>query len=456
MKKKMTRRLAASLCLCLLLGATACGADVELSEYKQALAAIEQEDYTTAYELLLVSKDRRAAEELEKFVFVPTKYTHKNSSGSDVVYEYTYDTLGNLLKKRTTYENGEEYVMEYTYSGYKMLTRYRQGPDTTYSYRYTYDSAGNRVQEWYLDRNGDWLGKTTFVYDEQNHCLSKEVLEKDTADDPEPKLSESKYDTYDTEGRMLSSEETYYYQGEAFEQSTSYYTYEEDGSYCVVNYADGFEEESDLITTTYYDADGKVLKGNRRTDAANDPYVTYEYRYNERGDVEYYHEYFAPNERDEVSLYEYDDQGNLLKKETTDLAGETSYIETYTYDGAGNYLTHEWADLDVNSWQKEEYTYDAEGHLLTQKVDYNGGWSTTTCTYDEQGNKVKEEQESEFGSYTRKYEYDQWGNATRYFQYRIETIGETAVEKTAQWQLRYYPKGVPDEVQSAIDNAYME
>lgn len=452
MKKKTNRLWAALLCLCLLPGLTACGETaVEKTAYQQALDAIQVRDYETAYTLLKGSKDRRAAEELEKFVFVPEEYTFKNSGNTDIVYEYAYDELGNLLKEKTTYAPDEQYLNEYTYSGYKQLSYHFQGVGNVFSYKYTYDSAGNRVQEWHLDRNGDWIGKTTYTYDEQNHCLSKEVLEKENAQDMTPEVTETRYYTYDTEGRMLSSEYTFYYEGALMGRTTVYNTYEADGSYREETREEGSDTGFNQISTTYYAADGKVLKVERRRDDETEPYLTYEYRYNERGDVAYYHEYAAASGREEVTLYEYDDEGRLLKTETTDREGETVYIETNTYDQAGNCLTHEEVDLDVNSWRKVVNTYDQQNHLLRVKDDYNGGWATTTYTYDQQGNKVKEEQESSTGTYTKKFEYDQWGNVIDYFQYRTETIGETAVEKTARWVLRYYPETVPAKVQHAID-----
>lgn len=452
MKGRMKRWLAAGLCCVLWLGMTACGEEVKKSGYQQALDAIAKEDYDAAYALLKESKDRRAAEELKKFVFVPVKHTFKNSNGTDNIYQYTYDALGNLLQKKTTYTGGE-YLHKYTYSGYKMMSYYYQNSGYVYAYKYIYDSAGNRVQEWHLDRNGDWIGKTTYTYNEQNLCLSKETINKENAQDMTPELAETRYYTYDGEGRVLSDEHTCYYEGEVLEKYTIYYTYEQDGSYCEVTHSEGSDSGLNLVSTTYYDADGKVLKGERRTDEEPESYTTYEYRYNARGDVEYYHEYYAPNETEKVTLYEYDDQGHLLKKETTDQAGETTYIECNTYDEAGNRLTHEKVDMAVNSWYKEVSIYDEQNRLLTQKDDYDGGWANTTYTYDDRGNVIKEEQESCTGSYTETFTYDEWGNAISSFRYRVETIGETAIEETALWDLLYYPEGIPENVQQVIESA---
>ncbi|MBE6807302.1 MAG: hypothetical protein E7527_04750 [Ruminococcaceae bacterium] len=453
MKGKSKRIAAALLCLCLLAGTTACGEEKpEKSAYQQGMEALEKKDYVTAYKQLKESKDRRAAQVLEKFRFVPVKYTSKQSNGRDNATTYTYDENGNLVREERIGTDGSRLV-ECTYSGNKLITRKTQqrAGDTT-TQVYVYDAKGNLTMVRYLNRNGDWLGQTIYTYDEQGRCLSEEKAMMEEASELTPQLNYTRYHTYDSEGRVLTQTDTYYYEGEIEEKSTLYYTYEEDGSYCEVWISEvAYHNDPKLTQTTYYDAKGKELRGESQYEDETEPYYVFEYRYNDRGDVEYdHHRYFA---EEEVTLYTYDEAGNLLEQETTTLEGEQTYFACNTYDERGNRLTHELADVKANFWCKIVCTYDAENRLLTQKRDDKNGWESTTNTYNDQGQLEKEEMEGEHSSHTKTFTYDPWGNVIASFQYHVNDGSEVASEQATQWELRYYPEGVPEDVQAAMDRA---
>lgn len=452
MTGKWKQFLAGGMCACLLMGATACGEKQEekKSEFQQALEAIEQRKYEAAYTLLKESKDRRAAEELEKFVFVPVQYTVKNSYGTDNTYTYTYDALGNLLSRRTMGADGNA-VIEYTYSGYKMTSYRRQSAYATNSRTYTYDAAGNLLMVRYLDRNGDWLGQTIYTYDAAGRCLSEEKATMEEASDLTPQLDHTAYRTYDEKGRVLSEICTYYYEGVMEQKSTIKCVYEQDGSYCETRHNEGSASGMEPTYIEYYDAQGKPLRGESWEEGAEEPYYTYVYSYNDRGDVETYRSQFLGQE--EVETYVYDEAGRLLEKQKVTPKGNVLAAECNTYDEQGNRLTHETANTEGNYWSKEVCTYDAEGRLLTEKYDHNSGWESSVYTYDEQGRRIKDQQETDRGSRTQAYTYDEWGNVSASSAYDVQQGAEYASEKSVQWQLQYYPEGVPAEVQDAIGMA---
>ena len=451
---KRTRRnrwLALGLCLCLMAGLTACGEETaeDKTEFQQALEAIEQEDYQAAYTLLKASKDRRAAEELEKFVFVPVKMTRKDSDGIDESYIYTYDDLGNLLTFKSTDPTGD-ILRKYTYSGYKKTSYWSQSKAYTYGYTYTYDAAGNLVMERFLDRNGDWLGQTTYTYDDQGNCLSEETARMNEAQDLFPGLETTRYYTYDAKGRMLTEKVSDYYDNELVGYTATEYTYEADGSYRKVNTID--EGDPDLVRThtAYYDAQGREVRGEWQFHNEDEPYVNYEYQYDDKGNKTY--SYHRSHKVEEVTTRTYDDRGNLLEQKVTNPAGDLLSLTVNEYDQQGNLLTADVVYAETNEWRKEAYTYDQHNRVLTYKRSSDNGWEDITYTYDEQGNKITETKEGNRSSYTITYEYDAWGNVVRYFKYETYVSGiENADEQTARWELRYYPNGIPEEVQMVID-----
>ena len=108
----MKKWMSLGLCLLLLLSMTACGKTEEPASdpdpvadenYTAGLAKLEEGDWQAAYDLLKAATDPNAAEELEKFVFVPTKLAIEQSdSGENSVTTYTYDKAGRLLEEKKT------------------------------------------------------------------------------------------------------------------------------------------------------------------------------------------------------------------------------------------------------------------------------------------------------------------------------------------------------------------
>lgn len=79
--------------------------------------------------------------------------------------------------------------------------------------------------------------------------------------------------------------------------------------------------------------------------------------------------------------YEYDDNGNLLKKTECKYTDLAPWITTYTYDANGNLIKVVYT-YDGKTVSTTEYTYNAEGQKLTSTSDS----SKYTYSYDEKGN----------------------------------------------------------------------
>ena len=101
----MKKWMSLGLCVLLLLSLTACGGGLacdplplpEDADYRYGMEQLELGNLTKAYGYFKASTDPKAAAQLEKFAFVPTTVTRKNSNGRDLVHTFTYNERGNLL-----------------------------------------------------------------------------------------------------------------------------------------------------------------------------------------------------------------------------------------------------------------------------------------------------------------------------------------------------------------------
>ena len=116
-------------------------------------------------------------------------------------------------------------------------------------------------------------------------------------------------------------------------------------------------------------------------------------------------------------------------------------------------MTYEYFYGDT-SWGNNTYTYDEQNRLLTKKHMSNTGWSQNTYTYDEAGYCIKVEQDGADEDYVCESTRDAYGNILTYEYTKEDSDGGLYVEQnTAQWVLRYYPDGTPDDLQQALISA---
>ena len=433
-----------SLCLAalLLLSLTACGKTdlLEEANYRYGMEQLGLGNFAKAYDYFRDSTDPRAAEMLEKFVFVPTTVTRTDSKGRDAVYTYTYDEQGNLLSRTTkgnlNWTAETDFATTYTYDAqnHRLSYTYYSEGKVQMAMAYTYDADGHMLTQTEHDADGVLVFRADCTYDDHGNLLT---LCKWSPEERETSNSETVY-TYDDQDRILTRTETY--EGEG---STVYtYIYEEDGTY---RYFYDYPNHDGVVYTHtfWYDAEDRIVKHeelNKETGQVDEDYET---RYDERGN-EVYHRSVSYGE-ETIRTTTYNEQGQELvcehKKD-----GETYSMFSYTYNEAGKPLTHEYFYGD-ESWARIAYTYDEQNRLLTEKQTHDYGWKNLTYIYDAAGNLVKVEQKGSDEDYVCECTRDAYGNILTYTYTKEDSDGGLYVEQnTAQWTVQYYPDGTPDDV----------
>ncbi|MBQ7088819.1 MAG: hypothetical protein IJN04_04175 [Clostridia bacterium] len=445
----MKKWMSLGLCVLLLLSLTACGGtdknpDTADENYAQGMAKLEEGNLTEAYDLFQRSADPKAAEMLEKFVFVPTAVTCEDSKGADYITTYTYDERGNLLEN-------------------KSLGKYNWNSVRDTGNRYSYDEANRRLSHTYWDGDG-FISKNFFFYDEAgNETLNMSYEKGDltlctrsTYDERGNLLTEKHYTeyeqdisysavhTYDDQDRLLTSDITnekgnYVYR----------YTYAEDGSYHY-SYVRDVEVEDSMVPVThthYYDKEDRLL-GYLETAEDGTVYEKSETRYGADGRVIYdYSLYDWPGLTRSETLMEdtLNDKGETILSQRTE-DGEVVSATEYAYDERGNMVS-----MRSSNFRTMTRTYDEQNRILTSRETWPDGWENNTYTYDEAGNRVKKEWESSVSAGTVEYTYDAWGNPLS--ASRCHTDESFVSRKTAKWELRYYPDGVDNTIRFVINEA---
>lgn len=152
--------------------------------------------------------------------------------------------------------------------------------------------------------------------------------------------------------------------------------------------------------------------------------------------------------------YEYNDQGNLIRKYSSDSDGSISEV-TYTYDENGNCLTESYIDNDSYHYEIS-YEYDQEGYLIRQSYQGSDNYQpVTTYEYDESGNLIRERMQSNFGP----------DSITEYFYTNHLCICEKLENDYGDWIITsnfYHPNGnlfyenviIGQEYESILTHSY--
>lgn len=423
----MKKLFALCLCVVLLFSLTACDG----TDYYYAKMQLMLGNDAKGYDLLLQSDDPRAAEELGKFVFVPTVHRAVISTGWDVETTYTYDDRGNLTQKLARGEDGNREPVSdawHLYYTNGVLTSEVEQTDvgaTTNIYdrqgrllcatgpynvqTCTYDDKGNLVSEVWRDHSG---GESTYVY------------------------------TYDEEGRKLT--QRHIWDGEEQENHITY-TYHPNGN---LQCEEEYYFEGHFLS--YYDEEGRFTESYRVMGEEKE--LLSQKRYDEAG-REIYHRDTSGYEVPLITETTYNEQGLVTERKTYAEDPEDEYFSMarYTYDADGNRLTTDSTGPN-NEWYKEVCTYDQQGRRLTQKTTSLRHWANETVTYDEGGYVQTYVTESDGGSENVVFERDANGNPTKYTRYRVLNGIETATEYTVTWQRMYYPDGIPEPVAEVLEN----
>lgn len=460
---------------------------------EEAKGAIADGRYEAAYRYLLTDSSDEAAKLRENFCYVPVQATDRRngqvvSSGqwtyTEMGYpinqemcendssgetkektkdEYTYDDKGRVkthtvIHIRKGKESREETT--YTYDEFDRVTRkeYAAGSgagSVGYVYNYDYDQQGNCIREELIGGAGYNSHVYTFTYNERNQLLTR------YEDFGQGKWNKYEY-AYDADGNTLLEKTTR--SGGEWTKAVSTYENGVQTSYEYTtewgDYKKWHLEGGKKYSESYANGGNNHSKGISEGDKQLYNYWSF------RGDVD--ETFYNYDDEDKLltvlcwmettgnyDRYYYDEWGNCTKVEQyvvtdpdnpdgTAKFRQTLEAYTYVYDEEGNILQKEFRNNEGGIY---EYTYDAKGNLLNHKQSNRSGtyWRTETYTYDENGNRLSKREEHYDGSWTEE---------------TFNEAGHLLTKKTNtgkcyeyQWDLCYYPEGIPADLQSLLEDA---
>ena len=295
---------------------------------------------------------------VEGEVFV-TKETIQ-STYSDLLkgYTYEYDESNRLIKKE--YWIGEEGCSEryeYTYddNGNIVCETYvvdasSQNPTEVYTYTWEYDEAGNLVTYKMVYNNDNSFNTITeYKYDERGNLLDEYC--RVYPEEENGFLGRITYE-YDANNRVIKKMESYS-EGEIYQWET--YEYDAAGNQVRTLIGYNTQSEASIEQKFEYDDRGNLIKHTNIQRGELAWYIVYEY--DEEGRVLKKLEY---NEKDELGksyLYEYDKWGNEIQYEEA-WQGEVQIRKNREYDENGIMIrmsNYRMDTCEVIEWIEYEY-----------------------------------------------------------------------------------------------------
>ena len=251
------------------------------------------------------------------------------------------------LLKQTVYdaEGNEIYRTQYNYENGRLVSErnYTDGRETDTKF-YSYNENGLVIQEKYTFDEIPSAGWTnTYEYDRHGR-----VIRRYTVYDSDKPAEEMRTE-YDELGR-ISREEN--------KDSVTTYTYGENGSYTVLTEYKNEATVSRLETLT--DERGNIIRERSyRNDELTRDYV---YEYNENGQK--IKDYSCPTDSSssisELTVYEYDERGNLVRITMTFDPAKITSIHSYEYNEHGEKtkeLRYTYMDSELESFTMVVYEY---------------------------------------------------------------------------------------------------
>ncbi|TBL71232.1 polymorphic toxin type 30 domain-containing protein [Paenibacillus thalictri] len=314
---------------------------------------------------MTASKDKRGSITLFKYD-ANRKVTEKRTQldldkSGNVVYAveaYTYDPMGNMIKKSISDSKDEAFYRETIYTYYDNNAVATVADNSGAFARNRYDRNGNIIKTEKL-RDGDQYDFTKFTYDSMNRVTQRiQLVDSDDFDSEAgynvPELKDDEYPDklrvitgyeYDSVGNRVKEIEP-----RAFAVSSS--------------------EDREAFTVRYtYDALNRVKQTIRKVNGAD---LSTQYNYDEAGN-----KIAERNERNFETSYSYDNMNHL--QTVTDPEQHTL---AYQYDLAGN------RTIVTNAQQNSvSYSYDKLNRLVTVTDAYNVVIQRNM--YDANGNVIK-------------------------------------------------------------------
>lgn len=368
--------------------ATVATDDIKAPKYDEAISLLEKKDLEAAYKIFLELGDYKdAANQLKKFVFMPTSQVSLKSGATQTV-ECTLDDKGFPIKVIINDYTGRSTTHEYTYNeDGNFLKNIKTATNFNQSFEYEYDTNGKIIKETFVGNTGI-TRITEHTYD-QSGILTNTVI---------------------TVNNDLLYRYEYTYT--ASKKIASKISVSSDGTRDIIDEYD-YDDNDRLIRT-------KTLTGDNGT-------IMCTYEYNTVG-LKSKQELFYNDETTPYYVYEYfyDANGNILKEECKSKDASGGHTTEYEYDEAGNQirLLYSYGVGDAKTPDIEQsYTYDDKSNVINKKY-----YSHQTKYY-------------EYDTFV----YDDYGNAIK----KTHITSSALHEKTeTEYKLVYLPCGLTDNIKS--------
>lgn len=346
------------------------------SDYREAKALIKKGELEAAYALLLSLGDYKDAEELlARFTYVPVEgsFTSFSAEGKELLgydHEFTYDENGRPVHYCSG-SNATSYI--YDEKGNLLEERFTNA-HYTYLTAYAYDEHGNRIR---MSRGAS--GKVEYyeeyTYDENGNLLTEVHFYADSTDlhlpiEPTLRQQEAYAYAYDESGRVIREERTYKENKQVWE-----YLYDDAGLLLEDRYTVGGKT---VVTAHVYDEAGRILRSSSTKKQVD-------YTYDEQGNLIKKESRTATPEgytRLEIDTYEYtyDERGNVIKR-VEKLSGGKPHVYEFVYDEQGSLLeqTITAQPLNSNNTLVQRERYDEHGNVIERSTTDSDGFKTVTA-----------------------------------------------------------------------------
>lgn len=432
------------------------------AEYDELGNVIREESQgkITQYEYDTMGNNTTITETIDDITSI-TSYTYDKEGNiqtettpEEVIYQYTYDSAGNVIKTQATDGEGTTTEQEVKYfPGGDVKTITDTEGNTT---EYTYDPVTGEVEQ----ITDEVENTTNYTYDGQNRITSASAQNTDI--DGNTQSIENTYTYEEDRLKTITHNNTTYtfgytdtgenttiavgeqnlitntYNGNNL-QSTTYandlnplinYIYDENDKitekkyndtvqYIYTYYTDGInggklktvtDEIHNRVTTLTYDETGRLIQ------IADNQNNTIAYGYRDNQTIENITYSIGGTQRE--VYYEYDKDGRLIQVEWANGSQET------TYDSIGRTEEKE-IETSQGDYYLTDYTYqEGQGGSTTERISSidNNGEITITYEYDEKGNIIFTEEDGE----EIEYKYDELNQLIRE---NNETLGKTITYK---------------------------
>ena len=357
--------------------------------YNMAIAFIEIGNYAEAYELLMQNTNYLDTKE------ILSHFTVQYGEESWIVERYNYaGIVTETITKRTQYEfDSQGLILSVIQEDDKIFQK------TTY----TYNANGDKTLVQSYDQEGVLLARSVYEYNDKGLL----VFVKNYSG-TDKYISSTRYE-YDANGNQTLKD---------FDSASSRFKemweYDANGN-MILHALEQFSKMQYKYTYLYDEHGNSIL----RYSYDSKDQITYinAYTYDDSGnlvaDAQYYDE--TRWEKDQWSdkvVYQYDANGNLLKKENLTGYGNPTVRSSskYEYDANGNVTLYIWYKEDGTEMQRKEYTYHPNGVIKSETVIED-----SSCTVSH---------------------YNTYGEMTEYVRSNVDS-GQVYEKQTYTYQDRY-------------------